>query len=190
MSFQAYIDNIKAKTGKTPEDFRQLAEKKGLLKPETKAGEIVAWLKHDFGLGHGHAMAIYTVFKGLKEQKQDKTGTLEKHFSGEKGKWRTAYDKCLKKINSFGEDIQIEPVVSYISLLRGERKFAILQITNDRMDIGIKLKDHETTERFKEAGNWNTMMTHRVSIISSQELDKELFSWLQKAYEQNKPRKP
>jgi len=63
MSFQAYLDNIKAKTGKSPEDFKKLAEKKGLLKPEAKAGEIVAWLKKDFDLGHGHAMAIYTVSK-------------------------------------------------------------------------------------------------------------------------------
>ena len=66
MSFQAYLDNIEAKTGKTPEDFAKLAKKKGLLEPGTKAGEIVAWLKHDFGLGHGHAMAIYAVFKGIK----------------------------------------------------------------------------------------------------------------------------
>jgi hypothetical protein len=28
MSFQAYIDNIKAKTGKTPDDFKKLAEKR------------------------------------------------------------------------------------------------------------------------------------------------------------------
>ena len=67
MSFQAYIDNIRAKTGKTPEDFKKLAEKKGLLKPGIKAGEIVAWLKKDFDLGHGHAMAIYATFKGKKE---------------------------------------------------------------------------------------------------------------------------
>jgi hypothetical protein len=67
MSFQAYIDNIKAKTGKTPEDFRQLAEAKGLLKPDIKAGAIVAWLKEDFGLGRGHAMAIYMTFKGKTE---------------------------------------------------------------------------------------------------------------------------
>ncbi|MDZ4722022.1 MAG: DUF4287 domain-containing protein [Roseiflexaceae bacterium] len=67
MSFQAYIDNIKAKTGKTPEDFKQLAEEKGLLKPGYKAGEIVGWLKQDFGLGHGHAMAIYATFKGKTE---------------------------------------------------------------------------------------------------------------------------
>ena len=67
MSFQAYIDNIKAKSGKTPDDFRKIAEKKGLLKPGVKAGEIVAWLKQDFGLGHGHAMAIYTTFTGKKK---------------------------------------------------------------------------------------------------------------------------
>ncbi|MFA5835141.1 MAG: DUF4287 domain-containing protein [Bacteroidota bacterium] len=63
MSFQAYLDNIKAKTGKTPDDFKNLAAKNGLLKAGTKAGQIVAWLKKDFELGHGHAMAIYAVLK-------------------------------------------------------------------------------------------------------------------------------
>lgn len=28
MSFQAYLNNIKAKTGKTPDNFKALAEKK------------------------------------------------------------------------------------------------------------------------------------------------------------------
>lgn len=69
MSFQAYLDNIKTKTGKTPADFKKLAAKKGFfikdkLNPKTKAGEIVQWLKNDFELGHGHAMAIYAAFKG------------------------------------------------------------------------------------------------------------------------------
>jgi hypothetical protein len=58
---------FKAKTGKTPEDFKKLAEKKGLLKPGVKAMEIVGWLKKDHGLGHGHAMATYATFKGMKE---------------------------------------------------------------------------------------------------------------------------
>ena len=31
MSFQAYIDNIKAKTGKDIEEFKKPAEKKGFL---------------------------------------------------------------------------------------------------------------------------------------------------------------
>jgi len=63
MTFQAYIDNIQAKTGKTPADFLRLARAKGLMTPDVKAGQIVAWLKEDFGLGHGHAMAIYATLK-------------------------------------------------------------------------------------------------------------------------------
>lgn len=73
MSFQAYLDNIEAKTGKGPNDFRRLAEKKGFteggkLRAGIKAGEIVAWLKRDFELGHGHAMAIVALLKGSKSE--------------------------------------------------------------------------------------------------------------------------
>ena len=72
MSFQAYIDNIEKKTGKTPADFKKLAEEKGFiidekLNPTTKATEITNWLKEEFELGHGHAMAIYATFKGKTE---------------------------------------------------------------------------------------------------------------------------
>lgn len=62
MSFQSYLDNIEIKTGKTPNEFIALAKDKG-FGPDTKAGEIVAWLKDDFGLGHGHAMAMVKVIK-------------------------------------------------------------------------------------------------------------------------------
>ena len=63
MTFQAYIDNIYARTGKTPEDFRAEAEAKGLLRAGTKATQIVDWLNADYGLGRGHAMAIYALLK-------------------------------------------------------------------------------------------------------------------------------
>ena len=71
MSFQAYLDTIKAKTGKLPEELQKLAEKKGFIKDgellaDVKAGQIVAWLKEEFELGHGHAMAIYAYFKGKR----------------------------------------------------------------------------------------------------------------------------
>ena len=72
MSFQAYIDNIKAKTGKTPADFKKMAEERGFfvdgkLSPKVKATEITNWLKEEFELGHGHAMAIFATFKGKTE---------------------------------------------------------------------------------------------------------------------------
>ncbi len=62
MSFQAYLDNVEKKTGKTPNDFIDLAKQKG-FGPDTKATEIANWLKSDFELGHGHAMAIVHVIK-------------------------------------------------------------------------------------------------------------------------------
>ncbi len=63
MSFQAYLDNVEAKTGKTPLEFIALAKEKGFDAPDTKTGEIVSWLKQDFALGHGHAMAMAHVIK-------------------------------------------------------------------------------------------------------------------------------
>lgn len=62
MSFQAYLDNIEEKTGKTPNEFIAMAKKKG-FNSDTKAGEILAWLKDDFGLGRGHGMAIVYIIK-------------------------------------------------------------------------------------------------------------------------------
>lgn len=76
MSFQAYLNNIKEKTGKGPDDFKKLAEEKeflqdGKIKPAVKAGDVVNWLKEDFALGHGHAMAIYALLKGAKNEKSE-----------------------------------------------------------------------------------------------------------------------
>lgn len=62
MSFQAYLDNIETKTGKTPNEFIALAADKG-FGPEAKSGEIATWLKEEFGLGHGHAMAMVHVIR-------------------------------------------------------------------------------------------------------------------------------
>ena len=47
MTYKAYIDNIKAKTGKDPEYFLAATRKKGL----TKHGELLAWLKTEMGPG-------------------------------------------------------------------------------------------------------------------------------------------
>jgi hypothetical protein len=73
VSFQGYLRNIEAKTGKSPDDFRKLAAKRGLahdgrLAEGVRPGDIVRWLKSDFELGHGHAMAIVALLKGAKPE--------------------------------------------------------------------------------------------------------------------------
>jgi hypothetical protein len=76
MSYQAYLKTIREKTGQGPEDFRKLAEEKrftinGQLRDTVKATEIINWLKADFALGHGHAMAIYALLKGIKNEQSE-----------------------------------------------------------------------------------------------------------------------
>jgi predicted transport protein len=179
MSFQAYLDNIKAKTGKTPDDFRKLAQQKGL----TKHGDIIKWLKEDFELGHGHANAIAAVLLKSESFKASKDDKVAKLFTGKKEVWHKTYDTLMDKVNTFGDDISIAPTESYISLLKNKKKFAILQPSSERLDIGIKLKGTNAGGRLEPAGSWNTMVTHRVKISDAKELDKEVLTWLKQAYD-------
>ena len=78
MSFQAYLDNIEEKTGRTPLEFVAMARAKSFDAPGTKAGVIVDWLKEDFGLGRGHATALVHVIKNgasISDKHVDSGGT-------------------------------------------------------------------------------------------------------------------
>ena len=63
MTFEAYISNIRTKTGKGPKDFFDEAVRQRVLRPDTKTMEFVNWLKAHSGLGHGHAMAVWEAFR-------------------------------------------------------------------------------------------------------------------------------
>lgn len=178
-TFQSYLANIKAKTGKTPEDFRALAKAKGL----TKAGEIVAWLKQDFGLGYGHAGAIWQVIGHADDVKASPDQRLAKLFAGKKTHWRKAYDALEAKVRRFGAEVEVAPNLTYINLCRGSKKFAIVQIAIERLDIGLKLKGVRPTARFEAAGSWNPMVTHRIRISDPQQIDQEMLAWLKQAYD-------
>lgn len=71
MSFQAYLDKVEEITGKTPNDFIQMAEEKNL----TQHKEIVDWLKEDYKLGTGHARAIaHVILHGPEFEVRNTTG--------------------------------------------------------------------------------------------------------------------
>lgn len=181
--FQSYLDNIKAKTGKTSADFRALAEKKGLTKPGVKTGEVVAWLKTEHGLGHGHAMAVVSAMAWGAAPAASKDDEIGAHFSGAKSAWRKPYDGLIAKLSKFGSDVTSSAGKSYISLLRGGKKLGILVVTAERLDVGIKLKGAPPTDRFEAAGSWNAMVTHRVRITDAKQIDAEVLGWLKRAYD-------
>jgi len=101
MSFQAYLDNVEEKTGKTPNDFIAEAKEKNL----TEFKDIIAWLKKDYGLGLGHARAVaYVIRNGPNfDVKQttgphrDTSGTLKLDGSGRKKGTQTRTNKSKGK---------------------------------------------------------------------------------------------
>ena len=71
---------------------------------------------------------------------------------------------------------------TYLSLLKGGRKFAIVQAVGERMDLGVKLKGAPASGRLEDAGAWNAMVTHRIRITEEAQLDEEVLGWLRQAY--------
>jgi hypothetical protein len=156
------------------------AGQKGL----TKHGEIVAWLKKDFELGHGHATAIAgVILKGGKPPRSAAT-KLDDLFSGTKASWRKPTDALVTKIAKFGPDVEAVANSTYVNLLCAKKKFGILQPASaSRLDIGIKLKGQAPDGRFEAAGDWNAMVTHRVRIEDAKEIDAEVLAWLRRAHD-------
>ncbi|MGI0132228.1 MAG: DUF5655 domain-containing protein [Thermoplasmata archaeon] len=75
------------------------------------------------------------------------------------------------------------PTSTYISLLHHGKKFAIVQPSAQRLDVGIKLRGTVPTPRLEVAGAWNAMVTHRVRVTTPSEIDAELLAWLKRAFD-------
>ncbi len=78
MSYQAYLDAIETKTGKTPQQLLDEAASRG-YGPETKAGDVLDWLKEEYGVGRGHAMALYGVLKNGPTVPEKHVGSSGSH---------------------------------------------------------------------------------------------------------------
>ncbi|MBO0906777.1 MULTISPECIES: DUF4287 domain-containing protein [Arthrobacter] len=92
MSFQAYLDAVEDKTGLTPRQLLQLAKDKGLDAPEVKAGEILEWLKTDYGLGRGHGMAVVHIIKKGPDIDAKHVGTEGSHRDESDALWLDGKD--------------------------------------------------------------------------------------------------
>ena len=79
-TYRAYMKSIQEKSGKTPEEFWKLANKKGFVrhgKITAKHADMLAWLKSDVGLGHVHANMIITYLR-LRTKDSQLTDTTRK----------------------------------------------------------------------------------------------------------------
>jgi hypothetical protein len=78
MSYQAYLDAVEKKTGKTPQQLLDEAAERG-CGPDTKSTVVVNWLKDEYGVGRGHAMALYGVLRNGPTVPEKHVGSSGSH---------------------------------------------------------------------------------------------------------------
>jgi hypothetical protein len=174
------IANMKSKTGKTLEQWLAVAKKTGA----EKHGAIVKALKADHGLTHGYANLVsHKLLKSDAGSKADSgTDLVAAQYAGPKADLKPIYDAVIKAARSLGEDVEIAPKKTYVSLRRN-KQFAIVQpSTRTRVDLGINLKGEPAARRLEKSGSFNAMVSHRVRLEKLTDVDKEVKAWLKKAW--------
>jgi predicted transport protein len=181
-ALQSMIASLKAKTGRSLEDWVKVARKSGL----EKHGQIVALLKKDHGVTHGYAnlIAHSTLQSDAASVAAQGTDLVAAQYAGPKAALRAAYDALAAKVQAFGKDVELSPKKAYVSLRRS-KQFGLLQpSTATRLDVGLNLKGVPAEGRLEASGSFNSMCTHRVRVESAKDVDAELVSWLKQAYDQ------
>jgi hypothetical protein len=173
------IANFKANTGKTLEQWVDVAKKSG----KAKHGEIVSDLKNK-GLTHGYAnLVAHTLLKSDAGSLSETTDLVAAQYAGEKASLKPIYDEIVKAVKACGE-FEIAPKKAYVSLRRS-KQFAIVQpSTKSRVDLGINLKGEPAKGKLEASGRFNAMVSHRVRLEKPGDVDKDVKAWLKAAFDQ------
>lgn len=175
---QTMLENLLKNTGKTLEQWKHIVTQENF----EKHGEIIKFLKEQHDFTHGFANLVAHKAKETDAGSAENTDDLI--ISQYKGKehFKPFYEKLLSEILTFGNDIEIAPKNTYVSLRR-KKQFAILNpATKTRFEIGINLKGQEAEGRLG-AEKPNSMCSHKIKIADISEIDNEIFTWIKKAYE-------
>lgn len=168
------IDNMPEKTGKSLEEWKAILKEKGF----EKHGVAVKYLKTEHGVTHGFANTIVTL---SKEENKAPDDLVTLQYKG-KEQLFPIYQKLIEVAKSLGSDVIITPKKGSVSIIRKKQFFLIKPATKTRIDLGLKLKGTEITDRLENSGPFGTMCTHRVKLTDVSEVDKELIGWLEEAY--------
>ena len=178
---QAMIDNLPVKTGKPLVDWFAIVRESSL----DKHGMIIKLLTDDYKISYGFANLIATLYR-QQQSGGPPTGhdLVEEQYKGVKAALQPLYASVLNAIQAFGDDVEIAPKKTYVSLRR-HKQFAVVQpSTRTRLDIGLNVNDVSATSRLVAGNIFNGMCNHLVQVTSLEEIDSELIGWLKKAYEQ------
>ena len=173
-SEQTVLENLPGKTGRSLDQWFPVLAATGL----EKHSELMNHLKSEHGVSHGFANFIVLRYRaqGTSQADDDLVGA---QYAGAKVGLRPVYDALVEAMAAFGDDVEVAPKKSAVSMRRS-KQFAVIEAASSRrIQLGIQLKGVEPTGRLLTG---NAMCSHKVSITSLEEIDDELLAWLREAY--------
>jgi hypothetical protein len=169
------IRNFEASSGRSMDGWLALVAASG----RTKHGEIVAWLKSEYGIGHGNANLVGLIYlRGPDAPVGD--DLVDAIYAGPKAALRPFHDQVIATVRGFGGDVELAPKQAYVSLRRAKQFATVGPASGGRLEIGLNLKDTEPSGRLERAGG---MCTHRVRLDDPEAFDGEVRDWLRDAYD-------
>ena len=176
-ALKTMIDNLPEKTGKSLEEWFSILETKEF----EKHGQGLNILKKEYGVTHGFANTIVSLFRSRSEEEEDLVAT---QYKG-KEDLLPIYNKLISIVNNHGGDIQIVPKKGSVSIIR-KRQYALIKpATKTRIDLGLKIKDKAPQGKLENSGPFGAMCTHRVKLSNVDDINSELLEWLQEAYDKS-----
>jgi len=175
---QTMIDNLHKNTGKSLEQWIEIVKSQNFA----KHGEIVKFLKEQHEFTHGFAnLVAHKANESDAGSLDNQDDLISKQFNG-KEHFKVIYDKLISEIHTFGNDIEIAPKNTYVSLRR-KKQFATLNpATKTRFEIGINLKGQEPKGKL-EPEKPNAMCSHKINLTDIKDIDKEVIEWIKTAYD-------
>lgn len=165
------LANVPEKTGKPLDAWLTLIAAEGL----EKHGQIVKFLKGDHGVTHGFASLIAN--EALKTDAP--ADPVAEQYAGAKAGLKPIHDAVVEYAKSLGDDVEISPKKTSVSLRRKKQFALITPATKTRIDLGLALKGDEPAGRLE---SYNAMCSHRVRLESVDDLDSEVRAWIAEAY--------
>lgn len=169
---QTMIDNLPEKTGKSLAEWQTVVAATGAA----KHGEIVKLLKGEHGVTHGFANLIAQKCIGNMDVSAD--DLVANQYKGKEA-LKPIHDAIVAYVKTFGDDLEISPKKTSVSLRR-KKQFALIQpSTKTRIDLGINLKGEPAAGRLETMSG---MCTHKVKLTGPEDIDDDVKAWLKEAF--------
>jgi len=174
---QTMIENLHKNTGKTLEQWIEIVGKQNFAKHR----EIIEFLKEQHSFTYGFAnLVAHKASESDAGSAGDQNDLIVRQYKG-KDHFKPIYDQLISEIQTFGNDIEIVPKNTYVSLRR-KKQFATLNpATKTRFEIGINLKGQEPKGKLQPEKP-NVMCSHKINLSNIKDIDEEVIKWIKTAY--------